>query len=150
VPAGESKLEIKTSGGTGDVDLYVKHGAYPSLTDYDYRPYADGNAETVVVSSPTAGNWYVMLHAYQAYSGVSLLADYSRIGANGHTGLQSSSLYLQRSGECCDELRHYGSDDSIHHGSSRPDPVLPGLHGACCGGYLRPIAREGLFPDLHR
>jgi hypothetical protein len=27
VPAGQAKLEIMTSGGTGDVDLYVRKGA---------------------------------------------------------------------------------------------------------------------------
>lgn len=81
VPAGESKLEIKTSGGTGDVDMYVKRGSLPSLTSYDYRPYLSGNAETVTVSNPTAGAWYIMLFGYSAYSNVSLIADYSRLAA---------------------------------------------------------------------
>ena len=39
VPSGQDSLEIATSGGTGDVDLYVKQGAQPTITSYDYRPY---------------------------------------------------------------------------------------------------------------
>ena len=31
VPAGQAKLDIVMSGGTGDADLYVKKGAKPTL-----------------------------------------------------------------------------------------------------------------------
>lgn len=79
VPAGETKLEIKTSGGTGDVDMYVRQGALPTLSTYDLRPYQSGNNETATISNPAAGNWYIMLHGYAAYSSVSLLADHSRL-----------------------------------------------------------------------
>ena len=39
VPAGADALSIKTTGGTGDVDLYVRKDAQPTTTAYDYRPY---------------------------------------------------------------------------------------------------------------
>jgi hypothetical protein len=39
VPTGQTKFEIKMSGGTGDADLYVKRDAPPTTSDYDYRPY---------------------------------------------------------------------------------------------------------------
>jgi serine protease len=77
VPSGQTKLEIKISGGTGDADLYVKFGAQPSASSYDYRPYLNGNNETVTVTNPAAGEWYIGLHAYSAYSGMSLVATYS-------------------------------------------------------------------------
>jgi hypothetical protein len=32
VPAGQTKLEISMSGGTGDADLYVKRGALPTTS----------------------------------------------------------------------------------------------------------------------
>jgi hypothetical protein len=76
VPAGQSKLEISISGGTGDADLYVKKGSLPTTTSYDYRPYLPGNAESVTVNDPTAGTWYIMLRGYSAYSNVTLLATY--------------------------------------------------------------------------
>jgi Zn-dependent metalloprotease len=77
VPAGQTQLKITMSGGTGDADLYVKRGAQPTLTVYDYRPYLSGNNETVTVTNPVAGDWYISLNGYAAYSGVSLNANYT-------------------------------------------------------------------------
>jgi hypothetical protein len=77
VPAGQARLEIATSGGTGDVDLYVRRGAKPSTSEWDYRPFLIGNNERVTVDNPQAGTWYVMLHGYTLYSGVTLKATYS-------------------------------------------------------------------------
>ncbi len=77
VPAGMSKLEIKISGGRGDADLYVRLGAQPTLTQYDYRPYIGGNNETVTINNPAAGRYHVMLRAYKAFSDVSLVATIS-------------------------------------------------------------------------
>jgi len=77
VPAGQDDLEILTTGGTGDVDLYVRRGALPTTTSYDYRPYKVGNEETVAVSSPAAGTWYIMLRGYADYAGVTVKATYS-------------------------------------------------------------------------
>jgi large repetitive protein len=77
VPAGQDELEISTSGGTGDVDLYVRHGSQPTLTSYDHRPYLPGNNETVTIENPAAGTWFIMLHGYNAYANVTLLAKYS-------------------------------------------------------------------------
>ena len=77
VPAGQDQLEILTTGGTGDVDLYVRRGSLPTITAYDYRPYRVGNEETVTVASPAAGTWYIMLRGFSAYAGVTLKATYS-------------------------------------------------------------------------
>jgi Zn-dependent metalloprotease len=77
VPSGQTKLEIVMSGGTGDGDLYVKRGAQPTSSSYDYRPYLSGNNETVTVTNPVAGDWYISIYAYSTYSGVSLKATYS-------------------------------------------------------------------------
>ena len=77
VPASQTSLVIKISGGTGDADLYVKRGAIPTSSSYDYRPYLSGNNETVTVTNPVAGDWFISLNAYAAYSGVSLVATYT-------------------------------------------------------------------------
>lgn len=76
VSAGQTRLELSISGGTGDCDLYVKRGSVPTLSNYEYRLYKNGNNETVTVTNPASGDWYVMLHSYSAYSGVTLLAKY--------------------------------------------------------------------------
>jgi vibriolysin len=77
VPAGQTTLTFTITGGTGDADLYTKLGARPSLSSYDCRPYKTGNIETCTVNAPAAGTYYVLLHGYSAYSGVTLTATYS-------------------------------------------------------------------------
>jgi hypothetical protein len=76
VPAGQAKLEIETSGGTGDVDLYIRRDARPTVSEWDYRPYLIGNDEKVTINNPTAGTYFIMLRAYAGYAGVTLQATY--------------------------------------------------------------------------
>jgi len=89
VPASQSQLEIKISGGSGDCDLYVRRGAQPTSSSYDYRPYLSGNNETVTVSNPASGDWYIGLYGYSAYSGMSLQATYT--GGSGGGGSMNES-----------------------------------------------------------
>ncbi|QSQ22000.1 M4 family metallopeptidase [Pyxidicoccus parkwayensis] len=83
VPSGATTLKFTTSGGTGDVDLYVRFGAAPDSSTYDCRPYASGNAETCTITNIQAGTYYVMLNAYSTYSGVTLLGAYTTGGGGG-------------------------------------------------------------------
>jgi hypothetical protein len=77
VPASQTSLAITTSGGTGDEDIYVKRGAQPTSTTYDYRSIVSGNTESVTVTNPAAGDWYIGVFGYAAYSGATLKATYS-------------------------------------------------------------------------
>ena len=77
VPSGVSNLDFQISGGTGDADLYVRFGAAPTTASYDCRPYLTGNNESCPFTNPAAGTWYVMIRAYAAYSGVSLVGSYT-------------------------------------------------------------------------
>ena len=77
VPAGASELEISISGGIGDADLYLRHGGLPTLSEFDCRPWLWGNNETCILENPDAGTWYLMLHGYDAYEGVTLTAHYT-------------------------------------------------------------------------
>lgn len=73
VPAGASRLEVSTSGGSGDIDLYVKFGANPTNGDYDCRDTGGGNNEACTITSPTAGTWHIGLKARRSgASGVQL------------------------------------------------------------------------------
>lgn len=76
VPAGATRLTIATSGGTGDVDLYIRRGALPQEYVYDCRPLRAGNEETCTVTFPAAGYWYIMLRGDQAYADVRLVANH--------------------------------------------------------------------------
>jgi vibriolysin len=77
VPASQTKLDIVMSGGTGDGDMYVKLGSQPTSSSYTYRPYLSGNNESVAVTNPTAGDWYISIYAYQTFASVSLKATYT-------------------------------------------------------------------------
>jgi serine protease len=83
VPAGSTNLSFVTSGGTGDMDMYVKFGSAPTDTVYDCRPYASGNAETCSFATPSAGTYYVRLKAYTSFSGLSLVGNYTAGGGGG-------------------------------------------------------------------
>jgi serine protease len=84
VPSGASNLSFQISGGTGDADMYVNYGSAPSTSNYDCRPYLNGNNETCNMTA-TAGTWHVMLRGYTSYSGVSLVANYDSGGGGGGT-----------------------------------------------------------------
>jgi serine protease len=77
VPSGASNLTFKTSGGTGDMDLYVKLGSAPTTSSYGWVSDGSTTTESITVAAPTAGTYYVMVYGYASASGVSLVADYS-------------------------------------------------------------------------
>ncbi|MBB3061627.1 S8 family peptidase [Microbulbifer rhizosphaerae] len=77
VSSGMSSLDVQMSGGSGDGDLYVRYGAQPTTGSYDCRPFRNGNSESCSFSSPSAGTWYISIHGYSAYSGVTLGAQAS-------------------------------------------------------------------------
>ncbi|WP_305885111.1 pre-peptidase C-terminal domain-containing protein [Pleionea sp. CnH1-48] len=71
VPAGRSQVVISMSGGTGDADLYVRHGNQPTSTKYDCRPYKNGNRESCTLTAKP-GTYHIMLRGFSNYSGVTL------------------------------------------------------------------------------
>ncbi|MBN1509815.1 MAG: PPC domain-containing protein [Sedimentisphaerales bacterium] len=79
IPVPNTRLEIVASGGTGDVDLYVRKGARPTASEWDYRPYLKGNDETVATESQQATTYYIMLKGYLDYSDVTLKATYIHV-----------------------------------------------------------------------
>ena len=144
VPASQDFLTIETSGGTGDVDLYVKKGDKPSTTSWDYRPYLVGNNESVSVTNPTAATWYIMLRGYQAYSGLTLKATY---GTN-HVPPPTTGNNFAGDPNCVALWRFepgaltadsVSTNNLTNHGA---DPNSSGREGAGCahftptGGYL--------------
>ncbi|MGD0499334.1 MAG: M36 family metallopeptidase [Bryobacteraceae bacterium] len=81
IPAGTAYFTVSTSGGTGDVDLYLSKGGPATCQTsfdvygpcvYDYSSEAVGNAESITVTNPAAADWYIDVSAYAAYSGVTL------------------------------------------------------------------------------
>lgn len=74
VPA-TTLLRIRIAGGTGDADMYVRHGSKPTTSTYDCRPYLVTPEEVCEFTTPASGQWYVMLDAFSAFSGITLVAE---------------------------------------------------------------------------
>ena len=74
VPAGKTSVTIKLSGGTGDGDLYVKVGSAPTTSSYLKSSTGSTNTETITVTSPAAGTYYILVNAYAAVTSTSLVA----------------------------------------------------------------------------
>lgn len=77
LPAGLSQIRFTVSGGSGDANLYVRLGAWPSDTAFDYAGEAAGNDEQVVINNPPEGYMYLMLRSgASVFSGVTIRADW--------------------------------------------------------------------------
>lgn len=77
VPANATGLSFDMSAGTGDADMYVKFGSAPTLTDFDCRPYNEGNNENCTFANAQVGTYYVLINGYTPYSNVSLVGNYT-------------------------------------------------------------------------
>jgi len=77
VPAWQAMLEVRTSAGNGDSDLYLRKGQLPGSISYTIASTGAGNDASVQIWYPDAGDWYVGLRGDEAYSGVSLLATFT-------------------------------------------------------------------------
>ncbi|MGV6851735.1 MAG: S8 family peptidase [bacterium] len=86
IPAGATNLQVNISGGTGDADLYVKAGSAPTSSSYDCRPYKSGNAESCSFASPTTGDYFINIQAYNTFSGVTLSVSYTAPSGGGGGG----------------------------------------------------------------
>jgi hypothetical protein len=73
VPENTPELRLDTRGGSGDIDLYVKHGNMPSTSRYDCRSIDIGTRQSCVIRSPQQGLYYVMLRGNARYYGVSVI-----------------------------------------------------------------------------
>nr|WP_211164472.1 endonuclease [Shewanella salipaludis] len=83
IPANASQLSFKMSGGSGDADLYVRFAQEPSSSLYDCAPYLSGNNEECAITPASEGRYFVNITAYQGFSGVSLVADYTVADSGG-------------------------------------------------------------------
>ncbi|MCZ4119994.1 pre-peptidase C-terminal domain-containing protein [Streptomyces sp. H39-S7] len=76
LPAGTTTLNVTTTGGTGDADLYYNPTTWATSTAYTARSAGAGNTETLTVTNTTAGYRYISLYARTAFSGVTVSTKY--------------------------------------------------------------------------
>ena len=82
VPIYQSWLNITTSGGIGDCQVYSSFDAEPTTKVYDFWSHLEGADQDIAVKYPAEGPWYIMLLGASPYTGVTLEADYSPCPGN--------------------------------------------------------------------
>ncbi|MDP4985493.1 PPC domain-containing protein, partial [Pseudoalteromonas tunicata] len=70
--AGYASFDVTLSGGSGDADLYIRHGAASTTSSFDCKSESSSNNESCSQASPAAGTWYIDVYGYRASSGMTL------------------------------------------------------------------------------
>lgn len=96
VPEGTGTLRIQMTGGSGDADMLVRHGARPDFDDYDCVSGEIFSEEECIFDLPSAGTWHVLVLGYEAYAGVTLTG--SLLTQSGSTPLTSGVAVTDLSG----------------------------------------------------
>jgi len=123
VAAGSTELTFATSGGSGDVDLYVKYNQMPTSSNYDCRPYKNGNTESCNISNIQPGTYHILLKAYANFSGVSLLGNYTVSSGGGNSGGETINNISASKGQW------YYKNFTLPHGVSVLDVSISGGSG---------------------
>ncbi len=76
VPLYQSWLDITTSGGTGNLQVYSSFDAEPTTKVYDFWSHVEGTDQSITVRYPHRGPWYIMLLGTSPYTDVTLKADH--------------------------------------------------------------------------
>ncbi len=75
VPENVKKLNILTTGESGNSDLFVKYGGRPDIDGLPYEVSNNtDNKENIIIDNPNQGRYYIMLPSTEPYEGVSLNA----------------------------------------------------------------------------
>ena len=76
VPAGVTGVNVSTTGGNGDLDLYVKKGVKPTQNSYDCRSVSYNSNESCSPGT-RAGEYYVQVFAYSGFTGATIKVDFT-------------------------------------------------------------------------
>ncbi|MFN7182720.1 MAG: PilC/PilY family type IV pilus protein [Thermomonas haemolytica] len=78
LPSNAASFTASTSGGSGDVDLYIRKGANPTTSTYSCKSASKNkNAESCTINAPGTSSYTIGLYAASAFSGVSLTVTYT-------------------------------------------------------------------------
>ncbi|MBI5723746.1 MAG: pre-peptidase C-terminal domain-containing protein [Planctomycetes bacterium] len=133
VPRGTDRLTVSTSGGSGDCDLYVRQGDLPASGVYDGRSTGGSTSESISVARPSSGDWYILIHGFRDYSGVTLRASCGGSGwddGNGGTlGRLENGVTVRNISGSAGSMR-YGTI-RLPEGTRRLVVTLDGGQGNC-------------------
>src|SRR5690606_40165309 len=75
-PAGPTRLLVRTQGGNGDADLYLRFGSFASTSSYHCASTTPQSVEQCLIRQPTAGEWFVLVDAWSTYTDLTLTAEW--------------------------------------------------------------------------
>ncbi len=65
LPSGVSSCTVTLDGPSGaDFDLYIRKGSAPTTSTYDYRAYTISADESITMTNPSSGTYFVLVKAY--------------------------------------------------------------------------------------
>ena len=74
VPSGQKSLRVRTEGGPGKSEVFIRQGEPPTPKKYFKRANGRGNNATFDMRDPAPGDWFILLRGRADFSGVSILA----------------------------------------------------------------------------
>jgi hypothetical protein len=73
-PAGSPMLVFTLTGGTGNANLHVSRGVFPTTAVFERGSVVPGNNEVIILSPAVSGQWYyVLVHGKAAFQKAALL-----------------------------------------------------------------------------
>ncbi len=122
VPAGKSRLWVQTSSSdVGDCDVYIRRGALPTTSQYDFRSWNVGNNESITVTDPASGSWYIMLNPYSDNNYLSLKLEVLYSGTT-QTNVSAGNVVWDFSLDgSIHSVPCIGPDGTIYFGTSGPN-----------------------------
>ncbi len=139
VPAGTGTLQVLLTGGLGDADLVIRHGAAPEPGLVDCVSETEANEEECIIDAPEAGTWHILVIGFTAYSDVRLAANLGLTA--GATVLQSAVPVVALAG-AAGSFQMFSI--TVPAGATLLDVTLDGPTGDA-DLYLR----QGTFPLLN-
>jgi hypothetical protein len=86
VPAGATDFGVATTGGSGDLDVYVRFGSRATTSSYTCKSESPSNEESCVIATPSAGRYYILVYGYSTFSSASIVAGYTPAATGGGGG----------------------------------------------------------------
>lgn len=73
IPNDATEVTVKSGNGTGDVNLYGDGRTWASASSYQVKSENNGNSETLTISNPSSGWYYISAEGAPSSTGASLV-----------------------------------------------------------------------------